>query len=287
MDMREQLDTQRGLDSHQYSYPQTRSTAMKPNPLIALAATAGTIATQRLRGARLPLNPMTLRVLLAVAVAALGVLIAPPASADTGCGPGGPPPGAASKDISDVYGQRATLWLTNLIVGISTDQGYGEQAIQSPSPIERRALLIDAQQDGSHQIIVDAGREAHLYTVSGCTIRPVIDQAGACLSYPRCKAGDAPFLFDRGHRRGNGDGVGCSDLGDGPHLVALLQLRDEQGKPLLTVRRTEIDLNGATATIGRSDTVTATSDHDPAWTTAGDISCGDLTIEKDGIQAPH
>jgi hypothetical protein len=54
---------------------------------------------------------MKLRVLLA----ALGVLIAPPAAADGGCGPGGPPPGPASKDVSDVYGQRATLWLTNTI----------------------------------------------------------------------------------------------------------------------------------------------------------------------------
>jgi hypothetical protein len=53
------------------------------------------------------------------------------------------------------------------------------------------------------------------------------------------------------------------------------------------VRRTEIDLNGATATIGRSDAVTATSDQDPAWTTAGDISCGDLTIARDGVQEPY
>jgi hypothetical protein len=72
--------------------------------------------------------------------------------------------GAPSKDISDVYGQPATPWLTNVIVGITTNQGYGEAAIPSASPIVRRALLIDAQQDGNHQIIVDAGREAHLYT---------------------------------------------------------------------------------------------------------------------------
>lgn len=258
---------------------------MKPNSLIAVAATTGTIAAQRLRGARRPPNPLTPGVLLAVAVGALGVLIAPSATADTGCGPGGPPPGAARKDVSDAYGQPATLWLTNTIVGITTTQGYGETAIASASPIERRALLIDAQQDGNHQIIVDAGREAHLYTVSGCTITPVIDQAGACMvPYSQCNAG-APFLFDRGDRFGKGDGIGCSDLGDGPHLVGLLQLRDEQDKPLWKVRRTEIDLNGATATIGRADTVTATSGQDPAWTTAADIGCGTLTIEKDGVRA--
>jgi hypothetical protein len=229
---------------------------------------------------------MMLRALLAIALAALGVLIAPRAFADADCGTVGPPPGAASKDVSDVYGQRATLWLTNTIIGITTAQGYGEAAIQSASPIERQALLIDAQQDGNHQIIVDAGREAHLYTVSGCTITPVIDQAGACMvPYSQCNAG-APFLFDRGDRFGKGDGIGCSDLGDGPHLVALLPLGDEQRKSLLRVRRTEIDLNGTTATVGRSDTVAATSAQDPAWTTAGDISCGDLTIARDGIQAP-
>ena len=217
---------------------------------------------------------MVLRVFLAVAVAGLSVIIAPRAIAESGCGPGGPPPGATSKDVGDVYGQPATLWLTNTVVGISTAQGYGEEAIESASPIQRRALLIDAQQDGNHQIIVDTGREANLYTVSGCKITTVVDQQGA------------PFLFDMGHRRGNGDGVGCSDLGDGRHLVGLLQLRDKQDKPLLTVRRTEIDLNGVTATIGRSDTITATSDQDPAWTTAATISCGDLTMARDGLRAP-
>jgi hypothetical protein len=129
--------------------------------------------------------------------------------------------------------------------------------------------------DGNHQIIVDTGREALLYAVSGCTIAEVVDQQGA------------RFLFDVGHRRGTGDGVGCSDLGDGPHLVGLLQLRDQQDKPVWTVRRTEIDLNGATAMTARSDTVPGTSDQDPAWTTAGAISCGDLTIARDGLWAPY
>jgi hypothetical protein len=244
---------------------------MKPNRLIALAAMAGIVAArQTLRGVPLRPDPKALRAFLAVAMAALGVVIAPPAIADAGCGPGGPPPEAASKDVSDVYGQPATLWLTNFIVGITTAQGYGEAAIRSASPIERRAMLIDAQQDGNHQIIVDAGREALLYTVSGCTITPVVDRHGA------------GFGLDRGHRRDKGDGVGCSDLGDGRHLVQLLQLRDS-----MTVRRTEVDLNGATATIGRSDTVTATSDQDPAWTTAETISCGDITIDRDGVQAGY
>ena len=97
-------------------------------------------------------------------------MIAPPAIANTRCGPGGPPPGAASKDVSETYGQPATLWITDTIVGITTAEGYGEAAIETPSPIPPQAVLIDAQQDGNHQIIVDTGRKAILYTVSGCTI---------------------------------------------------------------------------------------------------------------------
>jgi hypothetical protein len=150
----------------------------------------------------------------------------------------------------------------------SLPQGYGEAEIYSPSPLQRSALLIDAQQDGNHQIIVDAGREAILYEVSGCTITPVVDRRGESVR------------FDIEDRRGNGDGVGCADLGDGRHLVGLLQLRDEQNRRLPTVKRTEIDLNGATATIGRSDTVPA------LWNVAG-ISCGDLTMAQDGVGATY
>lgn len=214
----------------------------------------------------------TLSTLLSTAIAALGVACAPPAPAQSACDSGGPPPGAVSKDVSASYGQPATLWITSQTIGISTAQGYGQAAIVSPSPLQRSALLIDAQGDGNHQIIVDAGREALLYTVSGCTITPVVDQQGNS------------FRLDLGHRRGTGDGIGCSDLGDGPHLVALLQLLDDQHNPTPVVRRTEIDLNGATAAIGRTDTVTATSLQDPAWTSASNISCGELTIARDGVQ---
>jgi hypothetical protein len=90
---------------------------------------------------------------------------------------------------------------------------------------------------------------------------------------------NAPFLFDLGNRRGNGTGVGCSDLGDGRRLVGLQATRD--GDRWL-VRRTEIDLDVTIATVGRSDTVSAASAQDPAVT----ISCGDLTIDKDGVQQP-
>ena len=213
---------------------------------------------------------------LTVAMAAINVVIAQPTVADARCAPGGPPLGAASKDVSDVYGQPATLWIAKhwpAILGITTTQGTGQIQVDDPSHTNRSALLLDAQQDGNHQIIVFTGRDALLYAVSGCTITPVADPQG-----------NAPFVFDIDQRRGTGDGIGCSDLGDGRHLVGLLRNQDN-GR--LTVRRTEIDLNGATATIGLSDTVTATSDQDPAWTTARGISCGDLTMRQDGLEQPY
>jgi hypothetical protein len=52
------------------------------------------------------------------------------------------------------------------------------------------------------------------------------------------------------------------------------------------VRRTEIDLNGSRATTGLSDTLTAHSAQDPVVISAQTISCGDLSIDQDGVQEP-
>jgi hypothetical protein len=139
------------------------------------------------------------------------------------------------------------------------------------------ALAIDAQNDGGNQIIVSDGRGARLYTFAECRMQAVTDG----------RDGEgAPFLFDLQNLRDHGTGVGCSDLGDGLHLVGLQALQSPPGTGEWTVRRTVIELNGTVATIGRSDTVTATSAQDPAVTSAETISCGDLTIGKDGVQQP-
>lgn len=95
--------------------------------------------------------------------------------------------------------------------------------------------------------------------MSGCVIAPIADEQGQ------------PFILDEGHRHGNGDGVGCGDLGNGPRLVGFLNL-SEQPKMM---RRTEINLDGTTATIGHSDVVPRTTD----------LSCGGLTMQKDGLRA--
>ncbi|OBI52084.1 hypothetical protein [Mycobacterium sp. E796] len=228
------------------------------------------------------------RVLLVVTllVAALGV--APARSfAATGCAPGGDPPpsGAAQRKVSDLDwdGQPDTLWVgqfrdggrTARVAGVTTASGANSGVeIASASPIPLSALAIDAQQDGQHQIIVSDGRSARLYVFADCRLQAAADNQGA------------PFLFDLANLRGNGTGIGCSDLGPpspGRHLVGL-QALNQDGQ--WSVRRTEINLNGTLATIGKSDTVAATSAQDPAVISAQTISCGDLTISKDGVQQP-
>jgi hypothetical protein len=230
------------------------------------------------------------RVLLAVtllAAACLGVP-APRSSATTGCAPGGTPApaGAAERTISDLDwdGLPDTLWVgqfrdgsgrTARVVGVTTASGANSEVqVLSASPIPLTALAIDAQQDGQHQIIVSDGRGAYLYVFADCRLQTVTDNQGA------------PFSFDLQDLRGNGTGIGCGNLGPpmpGRHLLGL-RASNQDGQ--WTVRRTEIDLNGTLATIGQSDTLTATSAQDPAVVSAQTISCGDLTISKDGVRQP-
>jgi hypothetical protein len=212
-------------------------------------------------------------------------------SASPGCPPGGsaPPADAARRQVGDLSsdGGPDTLWVgrfrdppggegrTDRVVGVTTASGANSDVqIMSASPIPLAALAVDAQQDGQHQILVSDGRSAQLYAFTNCRIRTVLDNQGA------------PFVFDLENLRDHGTGVGCSDLGPpsvGRHLVGL-QAVNNAG--LWTVHRTEVKVNGTLATVGQSDIVTATSPQDPAVTSAQTISCGDLTIGKDGVQQP-
>jgi hypothetical protein len=225
-----------------------------------------------------------LLVVLLLVAASLSVP-APKSFAAPDCPPGGtpPPPGATQRQVGDLDwdGRPDTLWLgqfrdgsgrTNRLVGVTTASGANSDAqVTSASPTPLSAFAIDAQQDGQHQIIVSDGRSAHLYVFADCRLQTVADNQGA------------PFLFDLQNLRGNGTGIGCSEFGNGRRLVGLHALEDGDQ---WTVRRTEIDLNGTLATIGRSDVLTAASAQDPAVVSAQTISCGDLTISKDGVQQP-
>jgi hypothetical protein len=229
------------------------------------------------------------RALLSVLLLVAALLTVPAArsSAAGGCAPTGAPPPAdvTQRKVGDLDwdGRPDTLWVGQVrdgdghierVVGITTASGDNSQVqVTSASPIPLVALAVDAQQDGQHQIIVSDGRSAHLYVFANCRIQTVADNQGA------------PFLFDLQNLRDHGTGVGCGDLGPpsaGRHLVGLQAVDNGQW----TVRRTEIELNGTLATIGESDTVAVGSAQDPAVTSAQTISCGNLTIAKDGVQQP-
>ena len=230
--------------------------------------------------------------LVSLLVSAACAGIAPAARAAAGCPPGGAPApaGAAQRPVANLDGGAgpSTLWVGQLregdghvsrVVGVTTASGANSDVrIASASPMPLAALAIDAQDDGGNQVIVSDGRSARLYTFTECRLQAVINGAD--------REG-APFVFDLQNLRDHGTGVGCSDLGPptaGRRLVGLQALQTTTGQ--WTVRRTEIDVDGTLATIGRSDTVTATSAQDPAVTSAQTISCGDLTISKDGVQQP-
>lgn len=211
-----------------------------------------------------------IRALVAAALMTLSgvVVCAAPASAQ-GCAPTAPPPGAATRPVGPLDGQPATLWVsTDGYVGIT---GYGSVQVANAGPLPLQAMVIDAEENGKHQLIVSNGRGAHLYEVSACQISAFTDPESQ------------PFLFDMENLRGTGTGIGCSDLGDGRHLVGLQAVMDNT---YWTVRRTQINLDGTIATVGRSDSITAPSAQDPAVTSAQTISCGDQTISADGVTQP-
>lgn len=212
---------------------------------------------------------MIARRLLATALTfALAPAVASTPASAASCSPTKPPLDAASKQVAG----GNMLWIgRDGSVGITTPAGTGVVQVPNAGPLPLQAMLVDAQQNGQQQLIVSNGRGAHLYLVNGCDITTVVDQEGK------------PFVFDLENLRGTGTGIGCAEIGDGRHLVGLQAQAGDSG---WTVRRTEIVLNGATATLGRSDTVAAPSQQDPVVTAAQSITCGDQTIAEDGVQQP-
>jgi len=212
---------------------------------------------------------MIARLLLATALTfALAPAVATAPVSAGPCGQTKPPLDAASKQV----GHGNMLWVgRDGSVGITTPAGTGVVQVPNAGPLPLQAMLVDAQLNGQQQLIVSNGRGAHLYLVNGCDITAVVDAQGN------------PFVFDLQNLRGAGTGIGCADLGGGRHLVGLQAQAGDGG---WTVRRTEIVLDGVTATPGRSDTVSASSAQDPAVTAAQSITCGDQTIAKDGVQQP-
>lgn len=196
-----------------------------------------------------------------------GLLNAAPAQANPMCTSDPMPAGAASKPFDG-----GILWIsTDGLIGITTPDGTGTLRVPTAAPTPIEAVVVDAENNGQQQLIVSDGRSAHLYILIHCWISETYDSQGE------------PFVFDLQNLRGRGTGVGCQDLGDGRHLVALQALPDGGG---YVVNRTAIRMEGTTALRGPSDSIPGTSLQDPVVAAAMTITCGSQSIGADGVRQP-
>jgi hypothetical protein len=204
--------------------------------------------------------------------------VAKPAAA--GCtGSATVPPGARTEEVVDVDGdgRRDTAYtaytsgdLSDLRFGIVTAAG-GTSSVpfESASPVERRGMVVDADERGPVEIFLSDGRGAALDVFVDCRITPVLDDRAE------------PYSFDRGFR-GTGTGFGCMDAdGDGRRdLVGLLGGFQAESRPTVEWSRTIIGLDGTTARNGRTDHGTYQRGRDDARIDRlFQFTCGDLTMQ--------
>ncbi|MFP5346262.1 MAG: hypothetical protein ACLGIA_04460 [Actinomycetes bacterium] len=201
------------------------------------------------------------------------------ATATRGCGqPGGVPAGAATAKMPDVDGDGHpdTLWISSdgvhRRVGVTTTTGATfSQPIITGSPVPASALGFKVRRDTGVNVVMSDGRLATLYAARACSLTPVIGPDGQ------------PFKFDQGFA-GNGTGMGCVNIDRRMQLVGLLAQPDSS-----IVKRTVITLHGTTsaqetATIGRSQWVHVGQ---RGLDLAYQITCGQLTMQRDGVHEPQ
>jgi hypothetical protein len=203
-------------------------------------------------------------------------------SAGGGCtaaGPG-PPDGASTREVADLDGDARpdTVWLAtgaqgSRTLGVVTSAGGSSVAeISSSSPEGLRVLTVDADETAPTELFVSDGRTVQLWAFDACALAPVTNPEGEA------------YLFDLG-LRGTGTGVGCVE-GDGGRRLVGLNVTDDDGT---TVRwtRTVIELDHLSAANGESSDGTFTHGPDDASIDLlHAVSCGDETIQEDGLAEP-
>jgi len=264
-----------------------------PQTAIAVTLLAGLLltacATNPTTTARsLPTTPMTAPTATATAApaaptAAGGIttaVVAAPAPSFTplsGCAPTGTgvPAGATSKQIVDVDGDGRpdTGWLSDggTTFGITTASGATFSVpIELAGGGPRTVLVADTDGHGTIAALASDGRTVELLLVHDCGLSPATNAQGA------------HYEFDLGFR-GTGTGVGCSQITGTPtrSLVGLNVHLNAAGLPD-SIHRTQIILGATTARNGITDTI-PTEGNPAATQSGGTISCGDLTLNRDGI----
>ena len=195
-------------------------------------------------------------------------------AAATGCVPvgAGVPAGASSKPIIDVDGDgRPDVgWINGAVnFGITTASGATfsiPMELAGGGP--RSVLVVNPYEQGNIAALASDGRTVELLLVRNCGLFPAKNAEGA------------NYEFDLG-LRGNGTGVGCSQVvgTSGRSLVGLNIHLDGAGQPV-DIQRTQIVVNGTNARNGATDTVAPTP---AAVRTGREITCGDLTLSRDGV----
>jgi len=180
----------------------------------------------------------------------------------------------------DGDGKPDTAWIQQnsngkSLLGITTASGatFGVP-YSSASPIPPSMLVAPVDNRGTVAAITSNGRAASLFVVHNCSLVPATNPQGR------------QYTFDLGVS-GNGTGVGCSQVTGttSRNLVGLKLTKDAAGKPM-SVRRTVVMIDGTSATNGPSDTVDISGEPDgSAATTATQITCGDLTVNANGVTA--
>jgi len=132
---------------------------------------------------------------------------------------------------------------------------------------EPTALIADATGTGEVVMLVAGSREVDLYRWIDCTLAPVTDVDGD------------PYRFDLTGQHGTG--VGCITVDGARHLVGLLASQPA-GAPgeADSIAVTIIELDG---TIARNGPTTTGAPAGDAMDGATRVSCGDRTLEDDGI----
>lgn len=199
----------------------------------------------------------------------------------TGAGPTVPDDaGAGVGEIVDVDGDGRgdTGWLGvhddgSRTLGVATAAGGGDVApVESGSPGLLTMLVVDADEEAPVELLVSDGHTAGLWAFADCRLAQVVGPDGE------------PYLFDLG-MRGNGTGVGCHGTGGGRQLVGL-DVADDDGR-VVEWTRTVVERDGLAARHGETDRGRYERPGDAeAIALLYSVTCGDMTIDEDGIREP-